>query len=120
MQDGDTTTCKDIIEEAKDGLIPLAACVKMSQGFQEVLDEQVAVLLAGWGVNKGFLRSIPRVLGHLHTTPRSFMHCFGSKPRFFQISRPYEIAKESEYDKAVCEPPGDGACQHAFPGLDQR
>ncbi|CAK9055725.1 unnamed protein product [Durusdinium trenchii] len=47
VQDGDTTTCKDIIEEAKDGLIPLAACVKMSQGFQEVLDEQVAVLLAG-------------------------------------------------------------------------
>ena len=36
-----------IMEQATDGIVPLAACIKMSQAFQEGIDDQVAVLLAG-------------------------------------------------------------------------
>jgi hypothetical protein len=46
-KDQDAATSAEILEEATDGVLPLAALVKVSQGFQEAVEEQVAILLAG-------------------------------------------------------------------------
>ena len=47
LKDQDAATSAEILEEATDGVLPLAALVKVSQGFQEAVEEQVAILLAG-------------------------------------------------------------------------
>ena len=47
LQDLDPPTANDLLEQASDGALPLAALVKISHGFQEVGDH-VAILLAGW------------------------------------------------------------------------
>lgn len=44
-----TESNQEIIAAAEDGLLPLAGLVKISQGYQEVNGNQVAVLLAGIG-----------------------------------------------------------------------
>ena len=41
-------TTAETVAAATDGVLPLAALVKISQGFQETVDDPVAVLLAGW------------------------------------------------------------------------
>lgn len=46
LKDAEQTSA-EIIEKATDGLIPVAALVKITQGFQEALNDQVAVLLSG-------------------------------------------------------------------------
>jgi len=37
----------DVIAAAADGCIPLAACIKITQAYQETVEDQVALLLAG-------------------------------------------------------------------------
>lgn len=37
----------EVLEQAVDGVLPLAACIKVTQGFQEMVDLPVAILLAG-------------------------------------------------------------------------
>lgn len=46
IKDAEQTVIETMLQ-ATDGVIPLAAAVKMAQGYQEVVNDQVCVLMAG-------------------------------------------------------------------------
>ena len=44
---GGEQSALEIMTVAKDGVLPLAAAIKIAQGYQEAVEDQVAILLAG-------------------------------------------------------------------------
>ena len=47
IQEDAEQTVMEVMEEATDGIIPLAACIKITQAYQEVYDDLIALLLGG-------------------------------------------------------------------------